>query len=628
MVRYLPQAMVATACVVAWPTVAVWLLRSGSYVGALLDIVIGVVLSLAASTLGALYWKHLGRSQDVLFSDLMIWGWVRRWRAEHRLAAVMAALGSATAADWDAVTACIRTLSTGEDEAGVDWMAQSRVRLLAQLAQALEAGDPYTRGHSLRVARYASMIAERMGLASAEVERIRLAGALHDIGKVNTPVAILHKPGQLTNEEYAVVQRHPVDGARLVEALDDPLLTAIVRHHHERLDGGGYPDRLAGDRIPLGARIMAVADTFDAITSARPYRAAAKHTRALTVMEGEAGRQLDAEAVAAFRDCYADRRSLTKWAALSSLPSRALSWLGSANPAAAMTVSKAITAASAVAVVGTASAAVPRLSLTAPSAPAPPALRAATQPASQPGDAHGHSAAAGIRVAEASMQGGRRPLALPTLALRTTRPPRPRPTWRARASRRHASTSSRQPITIASASPSSAPVVTQAPAADPGQAPTATATTTPRGGSATGTSRSAGATSAAHGSSSSAHGSSSSTHGSSSASSTGGSTSHGSGSGAAGSDAGGQGSGSSATHSGSSSDGGGTAPPGGAAGGTGGASTGAGGMNTPAPSAGQSTASSDGHASSSAVSTAAGAAGGSAGAETAPSADGTASSRR
>ncbi|MGH2875477.1 MAG: HD-GYP domain-containing protein [Solirubrobacteraceae bacterium] len=209
----------------------------------------------------------------MLFSDLMIWGWIRRWRAERRLAAVMESLGSATAADWDAVTACIRTLSTDEDDGGVDWMAQSRVQLLARLAHALEAGDPYTRGHSLRVARYASMITKRMGLDSTETERIRLAGALHDIGKVNTPVAILHKPGRLNDEEFSVVQRHPVDGARLVEALNDPLLTAIVRHHHERLDGGGYPDRLAGDRIPLGAPIMAVADTFDAITSARPTAA-------------------------------------------------------------------------------------------------------------------------------------------------------------------------------------------------------------------------------------------------------------------------------------------------------------------------------------------------------------------
>ncbi len=108
---------------------------------------------------------------------------------------------------------------------------------------------------------------------------------MHDVGKVETPTAVLHKAGRLSDEEFDIVKRHPVDGADMVATLDDDELTAIVRHHHERLDGTGYPDGLAGDEIPLGARILAVADTFDAITSTRPYRQANPHKKALDILE-------------------------------------------------------------------------------------------------------------------------------------------------------------------------------------------------------------------------------------------------------------------------------------------------------------------------------------------------------
>ncbi|MGH2916843.1 MAG: HD domain-containing phosphohydrolase, partial [Solirubrobacteraceae bacterium] len=481
MVRYLPQALIATAAVVAWPTVVVWLMRAGGDTGAVLGIVVGVVLSLAASTLGALYWTHLGRSQDVLFSDLMIWGWARRWRAERRLATLMAQLGSATAADWDAVTACIDALqSDGQDSDG-DWIAQSRPRLLSKLAEALEAGDPYIRGHSLRVARYATMIAERIGLDGVEVERIRLAGVLHDIGKFNTPVGILHRPGPLADDEFAVVKRHPVDGAELVAALNDPLLTAIVRHHHERLDGRGYPDGLTGSQIPLGARIMAVADTFDAITSARPYRAAAKHERALAVLTAEAGRQLDATAVTAFRDCYADRRSTTKWAVLSSVPGRWASWLGSANPAAAMTVSKAVAAASAVAVVGTASAAVPRLDLFK-SAPAQQSAHLISAAVRQGGSRHGmeHSRPQTARDHAVADSRGRH-LALNTLTAHGSARLRPRPAWPGSGSRAQALTRPAVAKRAVSTSTSGPPTPTTTQMSTP-QAASAATGTTPAGG--------------------------------------------------------------------------------------------------------------------------------------------------
>jgi HD-GYP domain-containing protein (c-di-GMP phosphodiesterase class II) len=128
-----------------------------------------------------------------------------------------------------------------------------------------------------------------MGLPREQVAKIRAAGAIHDVGKIKTPIEVLHKEGRLTPEEYAVVKDHPSDGAEMVAALDDPELTAMVRHHHERLDGAGYPDGLRGDAIPLGARILAVADTFDAVCSARPYRHARSHRDALAVLAAARG---------------------------------------------------------------------------------------------------------------------------------------------------------------------------------------------------------------------------------------------------------------------------------------------------------------------------------------------------
>src|SRR5947209_4386331 len=121
------------------------------------------------------------------------------------------------------------------------------------------------------------MVARKLGLASGEVARIQAAAAVHDVGKLRIPPEVLNKPDKLTPEEFAVAKRHAEQGALIVACLGDPALTEIVRHHHERFDGGGYPSGLAGEAIPLGARVVAVADTFDAMTSVRPYRLAAPH---------------------------------------------------------------------------------------------------------------------------------------------------------------------------------------------------------------------------------------------------------------------------------------------------------------------------------------------------------------
>jgi HD-GYP domain-containing protein (c-di-GMP phosphodiesterase class II) len=178
---------------------------------------------------------------------------------------------------------------------------------LLGLANALEAKDAYTRGHSERVGAWSRRIAVGLKLTAAEVETVGQAGLLHDIGKIGVPEPILRKPGALDEGEWSVMRRHPVIGAQIVspfECLADAAV--IIRHHHERGDGSGYPDGLVGDAIPLGARIVAVADVFDALTSERPYRAALSRQAALEHLVSEAGRLLDEDVVAVAIGLYLD----------------------------------------------------------------------------------------------------------------------------------------------------------------------------------------------------------------------------------------------------------------------------------------------------------------------------------
>ncbi len=143
------------------------------------------------------------------------------------------------------------------------------------LVSTIEAKDAYTRGHTDRVAEYARMIAEEMRLSKRDVEIVSFGAALHDIGKLGVYENILNKPGELTEQEWDIVRSHPEVGANIIKNMKF-LESAcdLVRHHHERLDGKGYPDRLKGNEISVGARIVAVADSFDAMTSDRPYRRA------------------------------------------------------------------------------------------------------------------------------------------------------------------------------------------------------------------------------------------------------------------------------------------------------------------------------------------------------------------
>jgi hypothetical protein len=167
--------------------------------------------------------------------------------------------------------------------------------------RAIDARDPYTARHSEKVAAYAVQLAESLGLPPRACERIRLAGLLHDVGKVALERSILHKPGRLSDEEWEQVRAHPGMSAHIIggvqrfaEFLDG------ARHHHERFDGAGYPDGLKGDQIPFDARILAVADAYDAMTSDRSYRAALSHEEAVRRLEEGSGTQFDPVCVRAF----------------------------------------------------------------------------------------------------------------------------------------------------------------------------------------------------------------------------------------------------------------------------------------------------------------------------------------
>jgi putative two-component system response regulator len=170
------------------------------------------------------------------------------------------------------------------------------------LARALEAKDAYTRGHSIRVSGYAVATASRMGFEGETLDGIRLGGELHDIGKIGTRESVLHKPGSLTDEEFRQITEHPILGERMLSPLahESPEVLRIVRSHHERLDGRGFPDGLRGERIPIEARIVAVADAFDAMTTRRPYRESRPAAEAMAELRRVAGSQLDPAAVEAF----------------------------------------------------------------------------------------------------------------------------------------------------------------------------------------------------------------------------------------------------------------------------------------------------------------------------------------
>lgn len=178
---------------------------------------------------------------------------------------------------------------------------------LTALSAAIEARDPYAKGHSSRVTVFAQAMARALRLDKERISVLRLGALLHDVGKLVVPSAVLLKRGPLTDEELGLMRRHPAAGARMLRSLGAPeTILPLVLHHHERWDGAGYPTGRRGDDIPLEARVLCIADSFDAMTSTRPYRTSWTPDEALEELERCAGTQFDPDLVSAFAKAWAE----------------------------------------------------------------------------------------------------------------------------------------------------------------------------------------------------------------------------------------------------------------------------------------------------------------------------------
>ena len=189
--------------------------------------------------------------------------------------------------------------------------------MVFRLSKAIEYRDNDTNDHTLRVAKFSRMISERLGLSQQECHSIYLASPLHDIGKVAIPDGILLKPGRLDDDERAIVETYAEIGARILSGSTSDLIklaAQIAEGHHERWDGRGYPKGLSGEAIPLAARIVAIADVFDALTTERPYKKALSVDSALAIFEGERGRHFDPACLDAFLSGYADMERVDAFA--------------------------------------------------------------------------------------------------------------------------------------------------------------------------------------------------------------------------------------------------------------------------------------------------------------------------
>jgi putative nucleotidyltransferase with HDIG domain len=180
------------------------------------------------------------------------------------------------------------------DSIDENYINKLNLQTIQSLALAVEAKDPYTKGHSERVGEISEHLATMMGLSAAHIERVRIAGVLHDIGKIGVSETLLLKKTKLDKMEFEAIKQHPVEGQNILRPLNflNDIIPAVY-HHHERYDGKGYPEGLVGENIPLWARIIQVADTYDAMTSDRPYRAAYSKSQAITEICRCEGTQLD-----------------------------------------------------------------------------------------------------------------------------------------------------------------------------------------------------------------------------------------------------------------------------------------------------------------------------------------------
>lgn len=189
-------------------------------------------------------------------------------------------------------------------------MKESYMDTVKALSMAVEAKDRYTEGHSARVVNYAEKIGIAMMFSESHLENLKIASLLHDIGKIGIPEAILNKPGSLSDEEYDVIKSHPVIGANIIKDVNFLKgVVDIVKYHHEHYDGSGYPEGLKGDKIPLDAAIISVADAYDAMCSDRPYRKAMPKEKAMSILREEKGKQFNPKVVDVFLKILSSQRS-------------------------------------------------------------------------------------------------------------------------------------------------------------------------------------------------------------------------------------------------------------------------------------------------------------------------------
>ncbi|MFI5210246.1 MAG: HD-GYP domain-containing protein, partial [Gemmatimonadales bacterium] len=210
---------------------------------------------------------------------------------------------------WLKEEVALRTAELRRERAKLERLS---VATLEALVNALEAKDAYIRGHSARVADLSAMIAAEIGMTDEQVEQVRMAGRLHDIGKIGIREGILTKQGPLTAEEYDQVKQHVVVGSQILAPLAHlGDIISYVRSHHERWDGQGYPDRLEGEQIPLGARILGAAEIFDALTTSRPYQEKMAPDVAVERMRDLAGNVIDEAVYRALEASVRKRQTLT-----------------------------------------------------------------------------------------------------------------------------------------------------------------------------------------------------------------------------------------------------------------------------------------------------------------------------
>jgi putative nucleotidyltransferase with HDIG domain len=293
-------ALVATLAVVALPVVIVFgvlaLLDPDPHM--FVNALVGLCLSVLVTTTGSKLWSRRPRSAALGFSDLMLWQWMRRRRAERTLEEGARLLGLDR---------------SGQPAGEIRIAPDEQLRVLKDLTAALESKDPYTLGHSRRVERYCYQTAAVLGLQENDIEDVRKAAALHDVGKICVPDRILRKEGPLSFEEQEMIRAHAVVGAWMVASVGNADVISAVRHHHEHWNGAGYPDGLSATEIPLFARVIAVADAYDAITSTRPYRAESGRDEAVAELRAKAHTQFDPDVVEAFVAALPTRLAVTAW---------------------------------------------------------------------------------------------------------------------------------------------------------------------------------------------------------------------------------------------------------------------------------------------------------------------------